>query len=186
MGFVVPLYLSIYLSNCPDCSQDLCDTISGFSTAQTTELGIARASYVDSHGNYPVLMKCFLQDVNTFYSSSATPLPLALADMQTIMQASPTVFTAGAYSATSFNGPASDATYYRFFEVGLLNWLNGGAASTFPSSAVSEYADLLGGVADSGAVRSGNTLTSAGMMIDDLADHNIMRYLVCIHFFSRR
>lgn len=96
------------------------------------------------------------------------PLPTSLADMSTIVNSSPQVYPPAAYNAVGSVANPESGTYYRHFEFETLNWITNGSNSPYPTSDYVKYSALLGGVADSAARRSGNTLTYSGTYGDHL------------------
>jgi hypothetical protein len=125
-------------------------------TTQTTNMAIGRERYTDSNQQYPVKLSCYIKSQQAFYSGSSTPLPFTLDDMQTVVQADTVDFPPAAYHSMSFYSTTpSDATYYRYYEIGLENWMMQDTSSV-------DFIDYLGGTADADLERSGSTLVDAG------------------------
>ncbi len=139
--------------------QDICDQIASFNSEETAYYGIERERYVDANDDYPVAMKCFIQSQNDYQA-----LPYTLEDMTDTITANPALFPLSVYDDTTITKGA-DATYYRSYEIGLLDWINDGAAATTATAQYVDYVDLIGGVLDSRAVLENDALTDSGLFL---------------------
>ncbi len=126
-------------------------------SVQAAYLGIRRSRYI-SGTNFPIKMDCFIQDQQAYHS-----LPLVFADMQATMIAHSTLFPPAVYTNTPQTAGAA-ATFYRFYEVGLVDWLAGGTTSNVPTASAAKYYDLIGGSADANVLfdPTGSFLINAG------------------------
>ena len=115
----------------------MCHRIAGFNSVESAYYGVSRAN-----NNGAIQMDCFIQSQNSY-----TPLPYTLASMQTSMKAHPALFPAKAYNNTPHNA-GSKATFYRSYEIGIVDWLAQGSDGKYPSAETQTYFGLLDGVAD--------------------------------------
>ena len=78
---------------------------------------MAREAYINAQGSYPILMNSFISGM---FQSGA--IPFQQSNMLSAIQSAPTLFPLSVYDQTALTKGAL-ATYYRSFEIGLINWL---------------------------------------------------------------
>ncbi len=99
-------------------------------------------------------------------NSGTSSFPFTINDLSALVAGNTAAYPPVSYRAV---GPVSNpysGTYYRAYEVAALQWLYSNSNTTNPSPPAADYiqySQMLGGTADSTAVRSANTLTYAGM-----------------------
>eukprot|EP00050_Salpingoeca_kvevrii_P016693 m.57771 g.57771 ORF g.57771 m.57771 type:complete len:1038 (-) comp7102_c0_seq2:2786-5899(-) len=128
----------------------LCEDLKSLTTTESNALGI-RTGIASSTPE----VQCFVAE-----QAAATTFPTTLDSMETLMSGNAN-YPAGVYSATSFNAPLTDDTYYRHYEISYVDWLTDGYKAT-PSADFDRYYLAADGVADSTLVHDGTAITFGG------------------------
>ena len=137
----------------------MCNKIAQFDSTQSAYYGLSRSLFPAGGTNNPIVMDCFIKTQSTY-----APLPFTAASMTSTIAGHSTLFLASAYNDTA-------TTYYRSYEVGIVDWLANGANSAYPSTAAKTFYNLLDGVADPDVTRNANSVTYAGMKLSLLGSN---------------
>ena len=115
--------------------------------AQTLKFG--RTARIDPATNAgDLLLDCPMEDLAKHVQSKAVAFPVESSYIESVLPSLPAIFPAQAYRSASPFATGDNATFYRFFEVAVLDWLlqnnTAGAGEHF-----ARYSHLVNGQGDS-------------------------------------
>jgi len=143
---------------------NFCNDLKNLSTAQVNLLKVRRLDtgvISPVTGFLPLEINCFVEDQANYFATQNidfTQTGFDYDNMQTTMLANPDFYPPAVYNSTSFNPPVANSvnatscrfcdTYYKHYEIGLLDWISNGGATEDSTFDMTKYVNLVGGQAD--------------------------------------